>query len=205
MHQVPVRKLNQHTADVLARVEMGERVEITRNGVRIAIIEPAQPNPLSELIETGEFCPAKRRPPTALPHGRRCGRSGRVGRRVGGSLRQRPLVVGRDLHRYLGRGEAGATRGSQHRSFGLASGAARPERGADFGCDRGGTDAGDPPQPSRKSSAGRRTVGGLWGNSDSGCSRWSGCWHGSASRGHNRRRRYCRDVRLRRRHYRGGA
>ena len=59
MRQVPVRELNQHTADVLARVEMGERVEITRNGIRVAIIEPAQPNPLSELIESGELRPAQ--------------------------------------------------------------------------------------------------------------------------------------------------
>ena len=34
---------------------MGERVEITRNGIPVAIIEPARPNPLSELIETGEL------------------------------------------------------------------------------------------------------------------------------------------------------
>lgn len=59
MRQVPVRELNQHTADVLARVERGERVEITRNGVRIAILEPAHPNPLSELIASGEVRPAR--------------------------------------------------------------------------------------------------------------------------------------------------
>ena len=59
MRQVPVRELNQHTADVLARVEMGERIEITRNGSRVAIIEPAQPNPLSELIESGDLRPAQ--------------------------------------------------------------------------------------------------------------------------------------------------
>lgn len=58
MRQVPVRELNQHTADVLARVEMGERVEITRNGTRVAIIEPAEPHPLSVLIESGELRPA---------------------------------------------------------------------------------------------------------------------------------------------------
>lgn len=58
MRQIPVRELNQHTADVLARVEMGERVEITRNGTPVAIIEPARPNPLSGLIESGEFRPA---------------------------------------------------------------------------------------------------------------------------------------------------
>jgi prevent-host-death family protein len=59
MRQVPVRELNQHTADVLARVEMGERVEVTRNGTRVAIIEPAQPNPLSVLIEAEELRPAR--------------------------------------------------------------------------------------------------------------------------------------------------
>ena len=59
MRQVPVRELNQHTADVLARVERGERIEVTRNGVTVAIIEPAQPNPLSELIEAGDLRPAQ--------------------------------------------------------------------------------------------------------------------------------------------------
>jgi prevent-host-death family protein len=59
MRQIPVRELNQHTADVLARVEMGERVEITRNGIPVAIIEPAQPDPLSGLIESGELRPAR--------------------------------------------------------------------------------------------------------------------------------------------------
>ncbi len=59
MRQVPVRELNQHTADVLARVERGERVEITRNGSRVAILVPAQPDPLSGLIESGDLRPAQ--------------------------------------------------------------------------------------------------------------------------------------------------
>ena len=59
MRQVPVRELNQHTADVLARVEMGERVEIIRNGTPVAIIEPVQPNALRRLIESGELRPAR--------------------------------------------------------------------------------------------------------------------------------------------------
>jgi prevent-host-death family protein len=54
MRQVPIRELNQHTAEVLARVELGERLEITRAGVRIAVLEPAEPNPLGVLIESGE-------------------------------------------------------------------------------------------------------------------------------------------------------
>ena len=59
MRQIPVRELNQHTADVLARVEMGERVEISRNGVPVAIIEPAAADPISALIESGELRPAR--------------------------------------------------------------------------------------------------------------------------------------------------
>ena len=67
MRQVPVRELNQHTADVLARVEAGERVEVTRNGVPVAIIEPAQSNPLGELIESGELRPASGELPLLSP------------------------------------------------------------------------------------------------------------------------------------------
>ena len=52
-------------ADALARVERGERVEITRNGSRVAILVPAQPDPLSGLIESGDFRPAQ----GALPMG----------------------------------------------------------------------------------------------------------------------------------------
>ncbi len=33
-------------------------MEITRNGVPVAIIEPARPNPLRGLIESGELRPA---------------------------------------------------------------------------------------------------------------------------------------------------
>lgn len=63
MRQIPVRELNQHTAAVLARVEMGERIEITRNGKPVAIIEPAQPDPLGALIGSGELRPAQGRLP----------------------------------------------------------------------------------------------------------------------------------------------
>lgn len=55
MRQVPIRELNQHTAEVLARVELGERLEITRNGTPVAIIEPAEPDPLNVLVESGEL------------------------------------------------------------------------------------------------------------------------------------------------------
>jgi len=64
VRQVPLRELNQHTAEVIARVEMGERVEITRNGTRVAIIEPARPHPLGLLIESGDLSPARGPLPT---------------------------------------------------------------------------------------------------------------------------------------------
>jgi len=67
MRQVPVRELNQHTADVLARVQMGERVAITRNGVRVAVLEPVRPHSLSRLIESGELRPAHDRLPLFPP------------------------------------------------------------------------------------------------------------------------------------------
>ncbi len=71
MRRIPVRELNQHTADVLAIVERGERVEITRNGKRVAIIEPAPPDPLDGLIESGDLRPAVGRlplhPTSAVP------------------------------------------------------------------------------------------------------------------------------------------
>ena len=64
MRQVPIRELNQHTAEVMARVEMGERVEITRNGTPVAIIKPAQPYPLGPLLESGNSIPARGPLPT---------------------------------------------------------------------------------------------------------------------------------------------
>ena len=60
MAEVPVRELNQHTADVLARVEGGERVTVTRNGLPVALIEPLRRDPLAALIESGQVRPATR-------------------------------------------------------------------------------------------------------------------------------------------------
>ena len=64
MHKVGIRELNQRTAEVLARVEMGERLEIMRNGKTLGIIEPSHPSPLAALLEEGEFRPACSRLPT---------------------------------------------------------------------------------------------------------------------------------------------
>ena len=38
--ETTVRELNQHTAQVLARVEAGEIVTVTRNGVPVAVLRP---------------------------------------------------------------------------------------------------------------------------------------------------------------------
>ena len=46
---------------------MGERVEITRNGTRVAIIEPAAPQLLGVLLESGELRPARGPLPTFSP------------------------------------------------------------------------------------------------------------------------------------------
>jgi prevent-host-death family protein len=59
VERVPVRELNQDTAGVLARVERGEAVEITRNGRPVARITPIGPHPLSPLIVDGEVVLAR--------------------------------------------------------------------------------------------------------------------------------------------------
>jgi prevent-host-death family protein len=38
--ETTVRELNQHTSRVLARVEAGETVTITRNGMPVAVLRP---------------------------------------------------------------------------------------------------------------------------------------------------------------------
>ncbi len=43
--RVPQRELRNHTADVLRRVEQGERVEITVNGHPVAELGPIDPRP----------------------------------------------------------------------------------------------------------------------------------------------------------------
>ncbi len=69
MRKVGIRELNQRTAEVIARVEMGERVEITRNGTTVGIIEPTRLSPLAALLEAGELRPARSLLPTFDPTG----------------------------------------------------------------------------------------------------------------------------------------
>jgi prevent-host-death family protein len=41
--RVPIRRLQQHASEVIAQVEAGTRVEITRNGVLVAVLTPPDP------------------------------------------------------------------------------------------------------------------------------------------------------------------
>lgn len=67
MEQVPVRQLNQDTAGVLARVERGETVEITRHGTVIGRIVPAARGELDDWIAQGRVVPAAVPGPVPLP------------------------------------------------------------------------------------------------------------------------------------------
>jgi prevent-host-death family protein len=73
--EVPIRELNQRTAQVLARVERGETVEITRHGRVIGRIVPAgDARPAGELddwIADGRAVPATRVGRWVAPTGRR--------------------------------------------------------------------------------------------------------------------------------------
>jgi prevent-host-death family protein len=41
--RVPIRRLQQHASEVIAQVEAGQRVEITRNGVLVAVLTAPDP------------------------------------------------------------------------------------------------------------------------------------------------------------------
>ena len=41
--RVPIRRLQQHASEVIAQVEAGARVEITRNGVLVAVLSAPDP------------------------------------------------------------------------------------------------------------------------------------------------------------------
>ncbi len=59
MKQVPVRELNQHTSAVLARVETGETVEITKDGRPVARLVPIDKGRtfLDRLVAEGKVTP----------------------------------------------------------------------------------------------------------------------------------------------------
>ncbi|MGQ0482806.1 MAG: type II toxin-antitoxin system Phd/YefM family antitoxin [Pseudonocardia sp.] len=67
MEQVPVRELNQDTSGVLARVERGETVEITRHGRVIGRIVPAEVGELDDWVARGRVVPATVVGPMPMP------------------------------------------------------------------------------------------------------------------------------------------
>ena len=68
MVQIPVRVLNQDTASVMARVEGGEIVEITRHGKVIGRIVPTLPTrELDDWVAMGRVVPATISGPVPMP------------------------------------------------------------------------------------------------------------------------------------------
>jgi prevent-host-death family protein len=65
--QIPIRVLNQNTAEVLARVERGETVEVTNRGRPIARIVPVANDALADLVVAGTVMPATVTGPVPMP------------------------------------------------------------------------------------------------------------------------------------------
>ncbi len=57
--RVPIRRLQQHASELIARVEAGERVEITRNGRLVAVLSAPDPEELAweRLVTEGSVQP----------------------------------------------------------------------------------------------------------------------------------------------------
>jgi prevent-host-death family protein len=67
MEQIPIRILNQDTAGVLARVELGETVEVTNRGRPIARIVPIAVDTMADLIANGAVAPPTVTGPVPMP------------------------------------------------------------------------------------------------------------------------------------------
>jgi prevent-host-death family protein len=67
VEQIAIRTLNQHTAEVLARVEAGETVEITNRGRPIARIVPVAADELADLVASGLVVPPTITAPLQVP------------------------------------------------------------------------------------------------------------------------------------------
>ncbi|MPZ26005.1 MAG: type II toxin-antitoxin system prevent-host-death family antitoxin [Micromonosporaceae bacterium] len=67
MEQVAVRTLNQHTAEVIARVERGEVVEITNRGRPVARIVPLAADPMADLVADNVAVPPTITGPVPMP------------------------------------------------------------------------------------------------------------------------------------------
>jgi prevent-host-death family protein len=69
MAAIPVRELNQDTAGVLARVERGETLEITRHQRVIARLVPVLHSEIDDLVAAGRLLPPTEPAPWQAPHG----------------------------------------------------------------------------------------------------------------------------------------
>jgi prevent-host-death family protein len=67
MEQIPIRTLNQHTGDVLARVEKGEILEVTNRGRPIARIVPIASDTMADLVASGVVVPPTISGPMPMP------------------------------------------------------------------------------------------------------------------------------------------
>jgi prevent-host-death family protein len=67
MEQVAIRTLNQHTTDVIARVERGEVVEITSRGRPVARIVPVTTDTMADLVADGIALPPTVTGPIPMP------------------------------------------------------------------------------------------------------------------------------------------
>lgn len=67
MEQVAVRTLNQHTTEVIARVERGQVVEITNRGRPVARIVPVTVDPMADLVAAGVALPPTITGPIPMP------------------------------------------------------------------------------------------------------------------------------------------
>jgi prevent-host-death family protein len=60
MASIGVRELRQRASELLRRVELGETIEVTDRGRRVAILSPPpEGNPLERLRALGDIEPAK--------------------------------------------------------------------------------------------------------------------------------------------------
>jgi prevent-host-death family protein len=67
-HQITVRELSRHTAQVLERVDAGETIEVTRNGEPVAVLSPpdVEEATVRGLIKAGILPPDWRERQAAL-------------------------------------------------------------------------------------------------------------------------------------------
>src|SRR5258706_8571706 len=67
--RVPIRRLQQHASEVIAQAEAGARVEITRNGVLVAVLTAPDPEDAAweRLVASGSVDPADDRLGGAAP------------------------------------------------------------------------------------------------------------------------------------------